>query len=282
VTNTPNASEREFWSGPSGQSWITHETVQDMLLSEASGAIVARAVPQPGQRVLDIGCGTGALSRAIADRVGAGGHVLSVDISEPLLARATEHAEGRPEIAMYLGDAQTADWPESGFDMAVSRFGVMFFADPPAAFANIARALRPGGRMVFGAWGPVSDNPWWSVPSRVASERLGQPPKTSPNSPGPMGLADSYWALEQFRLAGLEDVACEKATVALLQPAGVLAAAELATRVGPGARILRMFDGTEDDRLAIRNGIAEAFADYAAEDGARIPAMLHIFTARRG
>lgn len=279
MTDTPNISEREYWSGPSGQTWIRHREDQDALLAGVTDLVVGRAAAKAGDRVIDIGCGTGALSRAMAQAVGTGGAVLATDISAPLLAETARLAADLSQVTPFDADAQTADWPAPDFDMAVSRFGVMFFSDPPMAFANIARALRPGGRMIFAAWGPYVENPFWVEPQRIAAARLGRPPAIPATEPGPFGLSDREWAEAQLRLAGLDDVDCERATIGLRHPGGLDAMAELSTRIGPAARVLRLFDGTEEDRLAVREGILAAFRDLEA-DGA-VPALIHLFTARR-
>lgn len=280
MADTPNANEKDFWEGPSGLSWIQFEEEQDTFLGEVAKLVIDQANPQPGDRVLDIGCGTGAVSLLAAERVGAEGRALATDISEPLLARAAERGEDLSQFGTHLADAETAVWPETGFDFAVSRFGVMFFADPPAAFANIARALKPGGRIVFAAWAPAKDNPYWRVPARRASERLGRPPKVEPDGPGPMGLATLPRALDRLRSAGLEDVDGQQVEVALRHPGGIVAAADLAVRIGAARRVINMFDGTADDEVSIRNAIASDFAPYATETGAAVPAAINLLTAR--
>lgn len=275
-----NSEEREFWSGPSGQSWITFEGQQDRLLSGVSDAVLAHANLAFGERILDIGCGTGALSVAAADLVGEAGHVLATDISKPMLSRAAERLAPFPQARTLFADVQTVDWQTPSFDGAISRFGVMFFADPPAAFANIAAALRPGARMTFAAWAPVAENPYWRDPPRIAADRLGPVPKSTPNSPGPMGLADRDWSLAQFRSAGLEDVECLTVDVPLAVDGSPTDAADLALVIGPAARVVRLHEATPGDRMAIRDAIAEEFSCYREGDRVQIPATILIYTAR--
>lgn len=281
MNEVANTDEQEFWSGPSGQSWVTHEAAQDRLLSEAADVVISRAGLAPGMRVLDIGCGTGALSVAAAERVGEDGRVLATDISAPMLDRAAERLRPYPHATTLLADAQTEDWPETGFDIAISRFGVMFFEDPAAAFANVARALRPGGRMVFAAWGPTARNLYWRDVPRVAIDRLGEPPKTPPNTPGPMGLADAAWSVGQFRNAGLTDVDCEEVEVGLPVNGTAAEAADLALRIGPAARVVRLFEATPGDVAAIRESIAGVLEPLHEGGVVRIPALLHLYTARK-
>lgn len=278
---TPNAEEADYWSGPSGLTWIENEAEQDRLLGEVNDVVLTHAQIGAGGRVVDIGSGTGALTIAAAEAVGPGGAVLATDISPPLLARTAERTRHLPQVTTFNADTQTADWPPPPADAAISRYGVMFFSDPTAAFANIARALRPGGRMAFAAWAPAAENPWWRLPHRIAAERLGAPPPVPPNTPGPMGLADADWALDHFRAAGLADAACETVTVPLIHDGGARGAADLALRVGPAARVLRLMGGREADRDAIRAALEAAFAPYETAGQARIPARVHLYTARR-
>ena len=275
-----NSDEEQFWSGPSGQSWVTYETEQDALLSEVLDAVLKRAGLKPDDAVMDVGCGTGALSVAAAGIIGDSGRGLATDISAPMLARAAERLKHASRYSTQLADAEVAEWSDDGFDAAISRFGVMFFGNPARAFANIARALRPGGRMTFAAWGPVERNPYWRDPPRIASARLGDVPKGQPNAPGPMGLADIDWSVGQLRDAGLADVACEEVAVHLPVQASPEKAAELALVIGPAARVVRLFDASAGDRAAIRDDIARDLEQYHDGTAVRIPALLNLYTAR--
>lgn len=275
-----NNDEQVYWSGPSGRSWISHEAAQDALLSEVLQAVLDRSALQPGETVLDIGCGTGALSVAAAETVGPTGRVLATDIAQPMLDRVAARLSGTPQASTLLADAEVATWPETRFDAALSRFGVMFFTDPPKAFANIARAMRPGGRLVFAAWAPAALNPYWRDTSRIATARLGAVPKGEPNAPGPMGLADAQWSLAQLKAANLADVACEEVHVCLPVYGTPEDAADLALAIGPAARVIRLFEATPADIEAIRADIALELRQYHVGDSVRIPAVLNLYTAR--
>ncbi|MEM7752281.1 MAG: methyltransferase domain-containing protein [Pseudomonadota bacterium] len=278
---TDNANEQEFWSGPAGQSWIKNEAEQDGLLSNVAHAAIEIAALQPGMRVLDIGCGAGALTILAAEAVGDKGRVLATDIAPPFVERVGQRAAGLPQVGTFQGDAQTADWPESGFDIAVSRFGVMFFADPSAAFANIARALRPGGRIVFAAWARVEDNPYWSIPRDLIADRFGPQQHSVPNTPGPMGLADAEWAAAQFRVAGLVNVDVTTREVALTHPGGAAGAASQLIQIGPAVRALAENDLRDAEVEAFRQDAEQAFLPFEVDGLAHIPATIHFFTAER-
>lgn len=275
----PNAGEAEYWS-TSGQSWIRHEAVQDAILAPVTETLLTLADLSPGARVLDIGCGTGAHALAVADRVAPTGRVLALDVSGPFLDRTAARAkEANLPVQTRLGDAQVADWSGT-FDHATSRFGVMFFADPGAAFANIARALKPGAEMLFAAWAPVKVNPWWHLPMAAASARLGALPPTPPHAPGPMGLADAEYAKAHLDRGGLRDVAVTPKTITLGPLGNAAEMAALGLKIGPAARAMRLFNGTESDAAAIADALTKAYAAY--EDGGlvRIPATLNLIRAR--
>jgi SAM-dependent methyltransferase len=264
-----NTVERDYWAGPSGRSWIDHQVAMDELLAPVTELLLNRAGDVAGQDVLDIGCGTGALSRAFAD---AGSRVLATDISEPLLAHAAVLGGGRFET--LLADAEVANWPRI-FDVALSRFGVMFFADPAAAFANIRRALSPGGRCLFAAWGPFGENPWWARQLEIAADLLGaEAAFPDPHGPGPMGLSDRDWALERVRASGLTGVGCETVDLRLGGSTDLLA--DISPRVGPGARLLRLAGADEAARTEYARRVSDAFEIY--KDG--VPARILLYTAR--
>lgn len=274
----PNAKEAENWS-TQGRSWIEHEAVQDQILAPVTQAVLDLAGFEQGERVLDVGCGTGAHALAVAEAVVPDGEVLALDVSAPFLDRVAERAKtANLPIRTRLADAQTADWSEQ-FDALTSRFGVMFFADPSAAFRNLARPLRPGGRMVFAAWAPVSVNPFWRLPLAVASDRLGAPPPTPPNAPGPMGLADKDYVVTQLAAAGLTNSSVDAHQVRLGSLGTAEQTASHCLKIGSGARIIRMFDGTDRDRAAIEGALAEAFRAYQEDGLVSVPATLNIIQA---
>ncbi|WP_405883864.1 class I SAM-dependent methyltransferase [Streptomyces sp. NBC_01136] len=150
MTQIANPAQAHVWNGRLGNHWATHHERYDTLVSGLNGALFDAAAIAAGDRVLDVGCGAGATTR-IAGRLAAHGHAVGVDISAPLLdrARATTATEGIGNVAYELADAQVHPFPPAGYDVVISRGGVMFFADHAVAFRNLARALRPGGRLAF-------------------------------------------------------------------------------------------------------------------------------------
>ena len=276
-----NADQARYWGSSAGRTWVDLQAPLDAALAPVNALLLGRAAPAPGERVLDIGCGAGETAFAIAERVGAEGRVVAVDISPPLLAYAAERtpASLASRLDFIEADAQTHPFASRRFDLLVSRFGAMFFADPIAAFSNLLRALRPGGRLHMVAWGPVEANPWFTVPRDAAIGRLGSPPPVPPTAPGPLAFSDMDYVLEILRKAGFAAVTAEAALVHLEPPGSLDEAAHLTTRVGPAARILAAFDGGPDDADAIREATAAGFAPYWNGAGVRVPAVVNLFAA---
>jgi SAM-dependent methyltransferase len=204
-----NAEMAAAWDGPEGQHWAEHAERYESMGPVFWDALVAAVGIAPDDDVLDVGCGTGRSSRDAA-RLAPAGSVLGVDLSGPMLERARTAAEqeGLEHVRFVQADAQVFPFPVAAFDLAISSFGAMFFADPVAAFSNIARSLRPGGRLGVLAWRRLEENEWLcSLRTALAAGReLPSPPV---GMPGPFGLADPVQVDELLRSAGLEDVAAE-------------------------------------------------------------------------
>jgi SAM-dependent methyltransferase len=147
-----NAAQAEYWNANAGQKWTEHQEHQDQVLRPVSDRLIAVAKPKAGERVIDVGCGCGATTIAFAEHVKPDGAVLGLDVSEPMLARARERAGQDLPITLALADATVHNVTSNAADLVVSRFGVMFFADPAKSFANLRRGLKPGGRLVFACW----------------------------------------------------------------------------------------------------------------------------------
>jgi ubiquinone/menaquinone biosynthesis C-methylase UbiE len=237
-TNTANSDQVAYWNEQGGRTWAELNDLLDRQIRDAGLKGIAALAPAPGERILDVGCGGGQTSLALASRVGPQGAVTGADISRPMLELARKRAEGSPNLRFVEADAQVHDFGSGGFDAVFSRFGVMFFADPAAAFTNLRRALRAGGRMVFVCWAPLAENPWMSTPMIAAAKHLpggGAPPQ--PDAPGPFAFADPDRVRGVLQAAGFGDIGCEKVTL----PIGGNSLEEsltLALRVGPlGARL---------------------------------------------
>ena len=170
--HTPaNAAEELFWNAETGQAWVELQEPLDTTFNTITQRLYTLLAAAPGERVLDVGCGSGTTTMALARSVGASGTVIGLDISRPLLARAEArtHEAGLHTIRYMLADAQTHGFARDSFDVVASRFGVMFFADPVAAFANLRSGMRAGGRLACACWAAVTRNPWFHLAREAAA-----------------------------------------------------------------------------------------------------------------
>ncbi|WP_170760060.1 class I SAM-dependent methyltransferase [Ruegeria lacuscaerulensis] len=279
-----NEEQAEYWGNSEpGAKWLTYEDQLDHLMAPVLKLVLDRAGLAPGMAVLDIGCGTGVSSLTAARHVGPGGRVLAADISQSFLDRAAARAaeKGLNNTAFQFADAQTYDFPSGQMDAAISRFGVMFFDDSVAAFANIAQALKPGGQMTFAAWGPLDENPWFKIPHVAAVSRLGHPPRVDRYAPGPLAFHDLDHVAGMMTKAGLTDVKAEAVNLELPGFGGIEGSAALCARVGPAARVIAHFEGDDQDLLAIQRAVGEEFRQFLSDTDFHIPAVINLFQARR-
>jgi SAM-dependent methyltransferase len=199
--------EAERWKGSLGERWLAHADRFEAMLAPIGAAAIAEAGFQPGERVLDVGCGGGENSLAIARLVGPDGSVTGLDISEALVAAcaARARAEGITNATFVAGDAGSASLSPAGFDRLFSRFGVMFFADPYAAFAHLRSLLRPDAKVNFACWGTLSENPWRTEVSKILARYFEGPPPP-PRSPGPFAFEERPYLEDILAKAGFRDV----------------------------------------------------------------------------
>ena len=205
-----NADMVDYWNGRPADVWVKEAERFDTMLASFGRRLLTAAVLKPGERVLDVGCGNGAVSLEAARAVGPGGRVTGLDLSVPMLNVAQRRAEEQGiGVDFVQGDAQTASF-DRPFDVVVSRFGVMFFDDPAAAFANLARAARPGGRLCFVSWQEMFANEWIAVPAMAMVAHVGIPDLPGPGSPGPFALADPQRTRSLLEAAGWSEVTVEE------------------------------------------------------------------------
>jgi SAM-dependent methyltransferase len=200
----------EYWNGRPSGVWVSEAQRLDTMLAPFGRQLLAAAQLQSGEHVLDVGRGTGAVSLDAARLVGTNGHVTGLDLSAPMLALARRRAEDqRIDVDFVEGDAQTTAFDQP-FDVIVSRFGVMFFDNPDAAFANLARAVRPGGRFSFVCWQELFANEWIAVPASAMVAHVGLPELPEPGAPGPFSLADPVRTRSILEAAGWSDVTLDE------------------------------------------------------------------------
>jgi SAM-dependent methyltransferase len=277
-----NTAQIAYWNDRAAVTWPAFQERLDTLFEPLTALALNAAAPAPGEHVIDIGCGCGATVLALADRVGPTGHVLGLDISEPMAARARERitAAGLTNARVMVSDAAVHPFLQDSADLLFSRFGIMFFADPVAAFANLRGAIRQGGRLLCAAWRPLVDNPWFTVPLRAARALLPPQPPADPDAPGPFALANPDRTRGIFRDAGWHDVTLTRHEVPMhLAAAGEIEqATEFATRVGALARMLADADGQLHAR--IRQAVAEALTTYDSPSGINLSGSIWLISAR--
>jgi SAM-dependent methyltransferase len=265
---TANEDQIKFWNEKAGRDWTELQTRMDTNLSGAHAAIMAWAAAQPGEAVLDIGCGTGTTTMALADAVGADGSVTGVDISRPMLDLAKSRAGDHANVSFELADASAHVFTRR-HDLLFSRFGVMFFDDPIAAFANLHRAVKPGGRLAFVSWRTSPENPWASAPLAAARPLLPEQPAPDPFAPGPFAFSDPQRVLSILTDVGFHDVEIEKYDGVMPMGRDLDVTAEQTLQIGPLSRAVGESDPAT--RAKIVEAARKALAGFTNADGEVTP-----------
>ncbi|HKR86574.1 MAG TPA: methyltransferase domain-containing protein [Phenylobacterium sp.] len=272
----PNAAQAAYWNEAAGRSWAEFQKGLDLQVAPLGRRAMAALAPAPGERILDVGCGAGETSLELARAVGAGGAVLGVDLSEPLLDVARRRIAGVAGLKVAQGDAQVFPFEPGTFDAAFSRFGVMFFENPAAAFTNIRRALKPGGRLAFVCWRTPGVNPIMRLPMEAAGTLVPPPAPQEPGAPGPFAFADPDRVRGILADAGFEAVEItphdEKVGSGDLETA-----LALALRIGPLGAILRE---NPELREPVRPRVRATLAAHDGPEGPKLDAAVWIVTAR--
>jgi SAM-dependent methyltransferase len=268
VATPPNAAQAERWGGAGGCHWIEHEGAYDRQLEPFGVALLTGAALEPHERVLDVGCGTGTTAltaAATADRV------LGIDLSAVLVERARARAEGRRNVEFQVADAQTAQLPDP-FDVVISRFGVMFFDDPPAAFANLRRAVAPsGGRLAAVCWQGLEHNDWMRVPAEALARVTPVGDLARRDQPGPFSLADPDALRSVLTDSGWRDVTLDAVTTPVVLAAGG-SLDEVVAIVRGGSLGRSALSGVPADveRRAL-DAVRDALAGFVGPDGLSLP-----------
>ena len=277
-----NAAMQRYWNEVAGPRWVGRQGAQEARNAEMLEQLLAAAAARPGERVLDIGCGTGVTTVPYAQAIGSAGHVTGADISRPMLDAARRRVDeaGLTNVEFILADAQVHGFAPDAYDLLTSRLGVMFFADPASAFRNLIRALRPGGRLVMAVWATIDENPHWKIPLDIAVRRLGPPAPKPPHAPGPHAFGDRDYLRGILDKAGFTAIAID-ARPFHVRVDTPLAAAEHATQSQIVQRVLDEKEAGAAARDAVLTDVEAAFAPYVTSDGVRLPATFLLVTARR-
>ena len=207
-TTSIGMAQRAFWNSEATRRWVTEQTRIDRLMADVTEAALTAAAPKPGESVLDIGCGTGTTTLRLADAVGPSGQVLGVDISEQQLGLARQRvaAAGATRVQLVLDDAATHDFAPESFDLGFTRFGVMFFAEPVAAFRNIKRAMKRNGRLLLAVFRTGPENPWATASVAAIRHLVPPPAPLGPEEPGQFSWSDPARVRRILDGAGFSDV----------------------------------------------------------------------------
>jgi SAM-dependent methyltransferase len=279
---SPYTTEAEYWKSAATRAWAEQHERQDRALAGLAEATLGLAAPRSGERVLDIGCGSGTTILELAARVGPDGHVLGADISEQSVARARERiaAAGLPQAEVICADAASHPFAPGSLDLAFSRLGVMFFSDPVVAFANVRRAMKPEGRLALAVFRKPEENPWPNAPLDAVRHLL--PPLTpaAREGPGMFSWGDPVRVHRILKDAGFGGVSLKQVDLEyqLAGAGGAAEAAEFALLFGPLTRIL---PGLPLDRHdAVRSALEAFFESHVTPQGVALPAAFWVVQAR--
>lgn len=275
---TGNAGQVAYWNGPQGKIWAKEQEKRDRDHAPMTQAGLALAAPQPGERVLDIGCGSGTTTLKLAALVAPAGEAIGIDISGPMLAVARRRAAEIKASARFI-EADATDYafePES-FDLAFSQFGVMFFADPAASFRNIHRAMKKDGRLIFVCWRHPFENPWSAVPETAARPFLPPAPPASPDAPGRYSFANPDRVKSVLLQAGFHAVALEKFDTRIHLGNTPEEAASSSIDSGPLLRTLADVD--EATREKVRTAVTARLAQELGPGGVYLTAGVWLVRA---
>jgi SAM-dependent methyltransferase len=277
----PNVEQAEHWDGNGSLHWVEYQEQHDAFVAPFDAHLLAAAGIAGRDRVLDVGCGCGATTRAAARAAADGGDATGVDLSGAMLerARAVADEDGLTNVRFVHGDAQAHPFEQGEFDAAISRFGVMFFADPTAAFTNLARATREQGRLVFLCWQELLRNDCFWVPVSAALTHVPPPDPGSPDEPGPFSLADPDRIRSILSAAGWRDVDLQEVEEQL--PLGD--DTDSAVTFVRGFRSMRRLLAGADDAAVGRavEAVREAFAANESSKGVVLGATAWVVSARR-
>jgi len=261
-----NDDQIEYWNGQAGEKWVQNSDMLDAMLAPFAAQILESAALKPGERVIDIGCGAGALSLKAAAQVGDRGHVTGVDVSQPMIGRAIDRARAAGAPANFAVHDASAYRPDTPCDALISRFGVMFFEDPGTAFAEMRKNLKPGGRMAFACWQPLAENDWVTIPLQATLPFLTEPPiAPPPRAPGPFAFSDKEYMARFLADAGWTNVAIEGWTCPMSIPGDSLAEnAAFMMELGPSARLIA---AQKLDPEPIAAALIKQLTELAGTDG---------------
>ncbi|MFB9262896.1 class I SAM-dependent methyltransferase [Bradyrhizobium erythrophlei] len=277
ITSTADDEQARLWNGPAGRGWVEARDVLEEIFRPFEDRLVRAVSGASACHVLDVGCGTGGTTFAVAQALGPSGHCTGIDISEPMIATARARAARNDVPASFIcADAQTYVFAPASFDMIISRLGVMFFADPVRAFANLRHAARPGGALRFIAWRGVAENPFMTTAERAAAPLLPNLPARRPDGPGQFAFADRQRVAALLEASGWSAIEIQPIDFACSFPKAELV--RYLSWLGPVGVILQGMD--EPARLRVVETISAAFAPYLHGEEVRFTAACWMVAAQ--
>ncbi len=284
MTDQPNAGMAEFWNGNGGKNWVSQEARLEASLKPFGQRAIAAGAITGGQQILDIGFGCGDTSIELAEKVGPQGQVHGVDISVAMVDAAENKAakKGIANVSFECADAQTKAFTANSYDLIFSRFGVMFFDDPIAAFKNIYTALKPGGRLAFMCWAPRDQNAWVGLPLQVVAKHLDLPAPPAIDTPGPFSLSEEPRVSGILGAAGFANIAVETFQTPFVLGDGVDEALSFLMQLSPSGGAINNAEADDQIRGRIAVDMAELLKSYESEKGVSMNAAALLVTAHKG
>ncbi|RKH61736.1 class I SAM-dependent methyltransferase [Corallococcus llansteffanensis] len=278
-THQTDDAQTRLWNGPAGRAWVDSQALLDAMFTPFEDLLVEAVSVGSAARVLDVGCGTGSTTLAVARRLGAKGHCVGIDISEPMIAAARARAEREGTPASFIrANAQGHAFEPASFDLIVSRFGVMFFDDPVRAFANLRRAASPDAGLQFIAWRSAAENPFMTTAERAAAPLLPNLPARRPDAPGQFAFADRGRVSSLLEESGWADIELQPIDVVCTLPEKELV--RYLTRLGPVGLLLQEADVRT--RAQVIETVRAAFEPYVHGAEVRYTAACWKVSARAG
>lgn len=278
-STTPNTKLRDEWNNATGRRWLERHEAVDRQIAPFGHRAMDRANIQAGQSILDVGCGCGETTLELARRVGESGFVVGIDISHLLIETARQLAAGSglANLRFEHGDAQIYNFAQESFDLVFSRFGIMFFDDPEAAFTNLRSALHPGGRLIFVCWPAPRENQFMTIPLAAAARHITLPEPSEPDAPGPFAFANMEWVRRILSRSGFGEIETDRLTGKA--GGGTLdETARMLLELGPLGSIVESID--DATRSAILADIRTALTEYESSGRVSLDATAWLVTAR--
>ncbi len=267
-SNHPASTDQAtYWNEQGGEKWAQNIDHIERVIGVFNSHLLSAAAPRAGEIVLDVGCGGGSISAALAQYVGTDGEVLGVDISTVILEAARTRQADVSNLRLELGDAASFEFESNYFDLFTSRFGVMFFDGPVDAFRNLRAALKSDGRTAFICWRALAENPWMAAPADAAFEVLPRPERPDPDAPGPFSLADPDKLTTLLESAGFTAIRID-AVDELFNLGPLDGATDFLSRMGPAETALR--EASESDARAAVDAIRNVLSNHLSDGSVRM------------